>query len=139
MMIIDAEKMVLGRLAAFVAKKALLGEKVNIINCEKAVVTGNRADVLAKYKRKVDMGIPLRGPYFRRKPEQIVKRAIRGMLPYKQEKGNTAFKNIMCYEGVPEEFEGKDTVDVPGASVSKVLKIKHYTINEISKELGAKV
>ena len=37
-MIIDAKNLVLGRMATVVAKEALLGEKIDIINCEKAVV-----------------------------------------------------------------------------------------------------
>ncbi len=38
-MIIDANNMILGRLASFAAKKALLGEKIDVINCEKAVIS----------------------------------------------------------------------------------------------------
>ena len=34
MAVIDAEDMILGRLAAVVAKRALLGENIDIINCE---------------------------------------------------------------------------------------------------------
>ena len=52
-MIIDASDMILGRLATYVAKKALLGEKVDIVNCEKAVITGNKKSVFEKYKKRV--------------------------------------------------------------------------------------
>jgi len=41
-MIIDATNLILGRLGTYVAKKALLGNKIDIVNCENSVVTGNR-------------------------------------------------------------------------------------------------
>ena len=36
---IDATNLILGRLASYAAKKAQLGENVDIINCEAAVIT----------------------------------------------------------------------------------------------------
>lgn len=138
MIIINAENQVLGRLAVFAAKKALLGEEVNVVNAEKAVVSGTRADVLAKFKQKKNRGIPLKGPYYPRTPAMIVRRAIRGMVPYKQEKGKVAFDRIKCFVGMPTEFEGKAALVVPGADASKITRTKYVTIAEISKELGAK-
>ena len=38
----DAEQMIVGRLGAKVAKAALLGEDVIIVNAEKAVITGDK-------------------------------------------------------------------------------------------------
>ena len=49
-MIINAENLVLGRMAAVVAKQALLGEDINIVNCEKAVITGDKVSNYEKYK-----------------------------------------------------------------------------------------
>ena len=40
-MIINADNLVLGRMAAIAAKQALLGEDVRIVNCEKAIITGD--------------------------------------------------------------------------------------------------
>ena len=45
-MIIDASNLILGRLATFVAKQALLGEQVFIANCEKSVISGDKANIL---------------------------------------------------------------------------------------------
>jgi large subunit ribosomal protein L13 len=138
-MIINAENQIVGRFASYAAKHALLGESIEIVNCEKAVMTGSRSFLLAKYKRKVDMGIPLKGPYFQRRPDMIVRRVIRGMIPYKQEKGMKAFKNIKCYIGVPANINIANTVKVPGADISKVPSLKYITVGEISKYIGAKL
>ena len=60
-MIIDAKNLVLGRLASYSAKKALLGEDVIIVNSEKAVISGGRKEVVGRYKRKIKMGDVFRG------------------------------------------------------------------------------
>lgn len=137
-MIINAENLILGRLATFVAKKALLGEKIDIVNAEKAVVTGKPDDILERYQRKFERGHALSGPFFPRHPERLVKRTIRGMLPHKQEKGKKAFKNVKCYIGIPKEFEGKKLETVETANIKKVKKTKCLTIKEISAQLGWK-
>jgi large subunit ribosomal protein L13 len=132
----DATNLILGRMASFAAKKALLGETVNIVNCEKAIVTGNKKTLLLQFKRKRDMGIPSKGPFFPRSPERIVKRTIRGMLPYKQEKGMKAFKRIKCYTGVPENIKNAETIKE--ADISKVPNLKYLKLEQISKYLGGK-
>jgi len=137
-MIIDAENLILGRLATVVAKQALQGEKIDLINVEKAVVTGKPKDILAKYNQKFKRGHALDGPFFPRHPEKLVKRTIRGMLPYKQEKGEKAFKNIKCYIGIPKEFEGKKAETIEKANVKNIKKTKYLTIKDISKQLGWK-
>jgi large subunit ribosomal protein L13 len=44
-MIIDATNATLGRLASFVAKQALQGKKVIIVNSEKAIITGDKKGI----------------------------------------------------------------------------------------------
>jgi len=138
-MIIDATDLIMGRLAAFAAKKALLGEKIDIVNCEKAVITGNKYNIYEKYKRKFDLGRnPYKGPFFPRASDRLIKRAVRGMLPYKKEKGEKAYKSIMCYVGVPENFKGQNLETLPKANVSKLNNYKYITVGELSKHLGSK-
>ena len=49
-MIIDATNLLVGRLATVVAKKALLGGKIDIVNAEKAIISGPKRLVINKYK-----------------------------------------------------------------------------------------
>ena len=42
------------------------------------------------------------GPKFPRRPDAIIRRIIRGMLPYKKDKGVQAFKRINVEVGVPD-------------------------------------
>jgi large subunit ribosomal protein L13 len=138
-MIIDATNLIVGRIATIVAKKALLGEKIDIINCENAVLTGSKKQILEKFKQRRDRGVPLQGPYYPRMPDMLVKRMIRGMLPWKRNRGRVAFKNIKCYIGVPEELKDKEATTIEEANISKVPSLKYVHIKNISKFLGAKI
>jgi len=135
---IDGTNLIIGRLATVVAKKAILGEEVNIFNCDKIVITGNRSHTLSEFKRFTEMGTHTTGPFQPKEPFRIAKKKIRGMLPYKQEKGKIAFKRIKCFNNVPEEFKDTKLETVDGANVDNSLISKYITLKEISKFLGGK-
>jgi len=125
--IIDGENAVLGRLASYAAKKALQGFKVDIVNAEKVIVVGNEKDILERYKKKKARGGYGKGPHFSSRPEKILKRTIRNMLPYKQARGRNALKRIRCYISVPEEFKDKKMIKSKrgkrGISLEKISKM----------------
>ena len=51
MAVIDANGLILGRLASTVAKRLLSGdEEIHIVNAEKAVISGSRASTLRDYR-----------------------------------------------------------------------------------------
>lgn len=136
-MIIDAKDAILGRLATMAAKQALLGEEITIINADKAVVSGNKKEVFARWRQKYARGTPTTGPFILRQPERLVRRVIRGMLPYKNPRGAEAYKRVMCYVGVPEAFAGKETVKMD-AQKTKLPNTKYVTVKEISINLGGR-
>ncbi|MCP3686221.1 MAG: 50S ribosomal protein L13 [bacterium] len=135
-MIIDASNQVLGRVCTFVAKKALIGEDVKVINCEKAVITGDKRNVIGKYKTKMARGQPKQGPYIQRTPDRFVRRIIRGMLPYKQEKGEKAYSRVKCFVTVPESLKDQKAEKVKGAEVSKLPNLKYVKVGDLCQELG---
>ncbi len=137
-MVIDATDLILGRMAAYVSKKALLGEKVDIVNCEKAIVTGSKKDVFNHYKQRENRGGPFHGPFIPKLPDRFVRRAIRGMLPYKQYKGKIAFDRIMCYISVPNNFKDEKMEKIKDADISKLNTLKYVTVGNICKFLKGK-
>jgi len=138
-MLIDATDLISGRLGSFVAKQALLGETVDIINAEKAVISGRKETVLAIWQRKVSMGTWAKGPHYNRNPERLLKRLFRDMLPYKTSRGMTAFKRIMCYYGVPDEFKDKKAMTIKEANCSKLPSANYMSFNDIAKLIGGRV
>jgi len=109
--VIDAENAVLGRTAAFAAKQALYGKKIAIVNCNNMIILGNPNSILEHYKHKIVRGSTEYGPYYPKTVEKLVKRVIRGMLPYKKKRGSEAFKRIKCYKGMPAEYANKKKMD----------------------------
>jgi len=130
MKIIDGKNAVMGRLASYVAKEALNGEEIAIVNCEQVIITGSRRVVREEFEKKRGrVGSGQKGPKHSRDAQMIVKRAIRGMMPnHRFGRGKVAFGRIKCYVGVPKEFE-KEKKIVGG----KELKSKSVQVKELKK------
>ncbi|RLJ01713.1 MAG: 50S ribosomal protein L13 [Candidatus Aenigmatarchaeota archaeon] len=136
MEVIDAKNCILGRLATEVAKKALNGEEIIIINAEQAAISGKKEAIFKKYLERRKRGTPQHGPFFPSNPDQIVRRAIRGMLPYKTKKGKEAFKRIKTFVGIPEKYKNLESKKI-GKQIDE-LKCNFVFIHELSKFLKGK-
>jgi len=123
--IIDAKDGVLGRIAAFAAKQALLGKTVTVLNCNDVLISGKRDDIIKKYSSLFSKGgSGQKGPKIPKLPERVMKRTIRGMLSHKQGRGSDALKRVMCYNTVPAEFESKEKISHKRELVTKSLTLK---------------
>ncbi len=132
---VDAEGQILGRMCSKVAKKLLNGEEVVILNSEKAVLSGKRKSKVAEAKEFLEVGAPKRGPFHYRRPDMIVKKTVRGMLPFKQPKGKKALANLRVYMGVPFEFKDQKAERFAETDATK-LKGPKLTLGDLAKELG---
>lgn len=132
---IDAKNLIVGRVASVAAKKALQGEKVDIYNTELAVISSGKF-AAKKYAARVERGLdPTHGPFYPRTPIGIMKRTIRGMLPYKQERGMNAYKRVKCYMGVKKDIKLET---IKGAHIEKLPKYNFVILKDLSKKLGWK-
>ena len=134
----DAEQMVVGRLGSKVAKAALLGDTIIIVNAEKAIITGDPRQLIAAWKEKFDIRTsykPWRGPFHHRRPDKMVRRMIRGMLPYPTPRGKAAYKRIRVYIGTPEKYTDVEKI-VLEKSRYRTMTQKHIVVQELCKELG---
>lgn len=139
MIVIDGQGLVLGRVAAFAAKQALLGRVVRIVNAQHIVISGARRTTIAEWQhKKFVRGTPRKGPFYTKLPDRFVRRVIRGMLPYKVPHGKAAYARVLCYIGLPPEFKDAPRVDVPGASARKLPNLKQLTVQDLILELGGK-
>ena len=135
MVIINAKDLIAGRLATEVSKRALNGEKIDIVNSEKAIITGKKETILKKYKERRERGHPFKGPYFPTMPDRLLRRIVRGMLPYKKERGLKAYKNVMCYIVIPKNLESEKLETIKNAHIAKSGALKFITIEDICKSL----
>lgn len=134
--IVDAKGLILGRLASNVAKLLLQGETVIILNAEKAAISGKKQQIVQEAKAFLEVGHPRKGPLHPRRPDKIVSRTVRGMLPRRKPKGVEAYKRLRVYLGAPLEFEDKKIQTIPEASADK-LKSPYITVGELAKEIGS--
>lgn len=130
MKVINAEDAVVGRIASFAAKEALKGEEIVIINCEKAIISGNKKDLKQEVLNKRNkVGTLQVGPKVSLSVEKYFKRIIRGMLPdHRTGRGRDAFKRVLCFKGIPEKYKSEKTLDM-----FKEKKIKYMTLSELTK------
>ena len=133
--VIDARDCILGRVASEVAQKTLDGQRVAVVNAENTVITGNPESTMETYRKRAEIGSDS-GPHYPKRPDRIFKRAIRGMLPYKQDHGREAFENVRVYLGNPYDAEGEI---LEGTSLDRLSNINFISLGEISEKLGATV
>jgi len=136
--VIDAEGLILGRMASVVAKRLLEGERIDIVNAEGAVVSGKRLQVIKERKEFLEVGGPTKGPFHYRKPNAIIRRTIRGMLPHRKPRGRDAYRRLKVYIGVPRKLGGVEAESIEVAHVDR-LRGRYITVGEIAKNIGWKV
>ena len=139
-MIINGEGHILGRLASVISKHLLEGEEVIVLNADKIMLSGSKDWAYAKYKQRVDRASISNprdlGPKYPRRPDDIFRRTVRGMLPYKKSKGKESYKKLQSYVGVPREFKDAEYQKIPQAEYNDLKK--GIELGELSKLLGAK-
>lgn len=133
--IVNADGLILGRMASKVAKSLLNGNKVIILNAEKAIISGKKKSKVAEAKEFLEVGSPKRGPFHYRRPDRILRKTVKGMLPIRQPKGKSAFKRLRVFLGIPKEFEETQMITLKEAKASK-LKGPSLTLGELAKEIG---
>lgn len=133
-MIIDGTDAILGRLSAKIAKELLKNETVVVINSEKIIISGNPKAVVERFKEKREKTDPYKGPFYPRYPDRILKRTVRGMLPYKKARGRTALRKLKVYIGNPDNLKG-----VALGKTAEDLRFKYISLEKLCKGLGAKL
>ncbi|MEE3083606.1 MAG: 50S ribosomal protein L13 [Candidatus Thermoplasmatota archaeon] len=143
----NAEDKILGRLASIVAKQLLTAKRagedtrVIIVNAEKAIVSGKPSSVISDYRSKYELNHARKGPFFPRMPDQILKRTVRGMLPYqKNSSGRAALKALRVEIGTPSSLGGENLPDGcewgDSSKIERPLPERFVRLGQISKELG---
>ena len=138
-MIIDAKDTILGRLGSYAAKQVLLGNKVDVVNCEECVISGRKHAILKEYIKRLHRKAPTKAPYFYKRPDMFVKRTIRGMLPFKRARGRDAIKNIKCHIGVPVNLRNEKALIVENAGIGKLDSADYLKVKDICKATGGKL
>jgi len=136
--VVDARDCIFGRVASNVAERALDGESIAVVNAEDAVITGSEDDIMSKFQKRREVGSD-RGPAYPKRPDGILKRSVRGMLPYKKPRGREALSSVRVYVGNPYEDHDLEAEIVEGTSLDRLSNIKFVSLGDVSEEIGANV
>jgi large subunit ribosomal protein L13 len=140
LVVVDATNCIAGRICSHVSKLLLQGNRVAIVNAEKAMLSGNRYKTIESYKEHLGINSvtnPIHGPFHPRRPDTILSRMVRGMVPKRKSHGISAFKRLRVYMGVPERVKG---ANMKSFDDSKITKPESYYISiaEVAKQIGWK-
>jgi large subunit ribosomal protein L13 len=134
----DATDKILGRFCSQIAKKAILGERIVVINAKDAIISGSKRDIEQKYldrlyKRTATK--PSRGPFWPRRPDTLMRSVIKKMVPRKKIKGKEAIKRVHIYiQDIPERFKNRYQKLIPSeimkADKSRLFYYNKYTTLE---------
>ncbi|HLQ06553.1 MAG TPA: 50S ribosomal protein L13 [Nitrososphaerales archaeon] len=135
---VDASDQIAGRLSSKVAKLIISGKRVVVVNAEKALISGSRTSVVTEWTKKLELSSrvnPIYGPIHPRRPDNILRRMVRGMVPRKKPKGALAMKRLRVYIGVPSEVTGSKMTKFEDTAASRPIPV-YVTMADLSKSLG---
>ncbi len=140
MIVVDATNCIAGRMCSHVSKLLLEGNRVAIVNAEKAMLSGNRYMTIDSYKEHLEINSvtnPIHGPFHPRRPDTILSKMVRGMVPKRKPDGIGAFKRLRVYMGVPEDMRGANTKSFDDSKITKP-ESYYISIGEVAKQIGWK-
>jgi large subunit ribosomal protein L13 len=143
MQVFNAEGMILGRFASHIAKLLLENERTGkseeivVVNAEKTIIVGSKDTILRRYHFLRRVGSHRKGPYYPRMPDRILRRTIRGMIPYQRPIGRSAFKMLTVYIGIPRDLRENSMRVVESAR--EIHATKKMTLKELSRYLGLNI
>ena len=136
--VVDATGHIAGRLASNVAKLLLKGNRVSIVNCENIMISGNRSNIIKEYRDFLEISSilhPKHGPFHPRRPDTIITRMIRGMLPRDKPSGIAAHKKLRAYIGVPKEVKPFEKIQFEKAKITRS-SANYTTMGSLGKVIG---
>ncbi len=136
--VVDATDHIAGRLSSNVAKLLLKGNRVSIVNCDKIMISGNRSNIIGEYKEFLEINSInhwKHGPKHPRRPDTIMKKMIRGMLPREKPSGIAAHKRLRTFIGSPKEVKSFKKIQFEKAMIKKESS-NYTTMAELGRTIG---
>lgn len=136
--VVDGAGLVAGRLASSVAKMLLQGRHVWIVNCERIMISGSRSNIIKEYRDFLEISSilnPKHGPYHPRRPDTIIARMIRGMLPRKKPSGKAALGRLRTHIGTPRNARSFARIELPKARITRSPS-SYTTMADLGRTIG---
>ena len=138
--LVDATGCIAGRMCSHVSKLLLKGNRVTIVNSEKAMLSGNRYKTIDLYKEFLEINSvtnPIHGPFHPRRPDTMLTKMVRGMVPKTKTSGIEAFRRLRVYIGIPNQFMNKKTESFEDSKITRP-PAKYISVGDVAKQIGWK-
>ena len=138
--LVDATGCIAGRMCSHVSKLLLKGNRVTIVNSEKAMLSGNRYKTIDLYKEFLEINSvtnPIHGPFHPRRPDTMLTKMVRGMVPKTKTSGIEAFKRLRVYIGIPDQFMNKKAEFFEDSKITRP-PAKYISVGDVAKQIGWK-
>jgi large subunit ribosomal protein L13 len=105
-----------------------------LLDCEEIIVSGKKDVFVSKIlaKRRMGQGSSLKGPKYIFRADLLVKRILRGMLPWDRAKGKEAHKRLKCHIG---NGDLKEDLLKDVKTVEHKKPRNYFTIKEVIRRL----
>ena len=102
------------------------------------MISGKKASIVREYKEILKIASilhPKHGPFHPRRPDTIIKRMIRGMLPKEKPSKKTDLARLRTYIGVPNELKGFEKIQFEKSKITRTFS-KYTTLAELWRYIG---
>jgi large subunit ribosomal protein L13 len=138
--IVDATDCIAGRMCSRVSKLLLKGNRVSIVNSENAMLSGDKYKTIDLYKEFLEINSvtnPVHGPFHPRRPDTILTKMVRGMIPKTKTSGIEAFKRLRVYIGTPHGLSIRKIESFEDTKITKSPS-RYISVGEVAKQIGWK-
>jgi large subunit ribosomal protein L13 len=138
--IVDATDCIAGRMCSRVSKLLLKGNRVSIVNSENAMLSGDKYKTIDLYKEFLEINSvtnPIHGPFHPRRPDTILTKMVRGMIPKTKTSGIEAFKRLRVYIGTPHGLSIRKIESFEDTKITKSPS-RYISVGEVAKQIGWK-
>ncbi len=137
--VVDATNHIAGRLSSNVAKLLMQGNRVSVVNCEKIMMSGTRSNQIKEQREFLEINSIINykhGPVHYRRPDTLMAKMIRQMLPYdRKPSGKAAHQRLRTYIGSPKEIKSLEKIQFEKALIRKTSS--NYTaLGELCRIIG---
>ena len=109
-----------------------------MVNSEKIMISGKKRSIVDKYNQFLKISSilhPKHGPFHPRRPDTMISRMIRGMLPRDKPSGKEALRKLRVYIGVPKDVKSLGKIQFEKAQIRKSSAL-YTSVGELGRNVG---
>ncbi len=137
--VVDATNHIAGRLSSYVAKLLIQGNRVSVVNCEKIMMSGTRANQIKEYREFLEINSIINykhGPVHYRRPDTLIAKMIRQMLPFdRKPSGKESYQRLRTYIGSPKQIKSLEKIQFEKAKIKRTAA-NYTTLGELCRVIG---